>query len=75
MNINSVEVLQSRYPGRTIEQYRTELGRFGITGDTALQSVLSLSGGQKCRVAFSLMCMKKYEYNLSSDINILFPIV
>ncbi|CAF0721659.1 unnamed protein product [Adineta ricciae] len=58
MNINSVEVLQSRYPGRTIEQYRTELGRFGITGDTALQSVLSLSGGQKCRVAFSLMCMK-----------------
>lgn len=61
MNCNCVDVLQSRFPGRTVEQYRTELGRFGITGDTALQTVLSLSGGQKCRVAFSLMCMKKYE--------------
>ncbi|CAF1342589.1 unnamed protein product [Rotaria magnacalcarata] len=58
MNINSVEVLQAKFPGKTIEQYRTELGRFGITGDTALQSVMSLSGGQKCRLAFSLMCMK-----------------
>jgi ATP-binding cassette subfamily F protein 3 len=45
--------------GKPVEQYRTELGRFGITGETALQSVLSLSGGQKCRLAFSLMCMKK----------------
>lgn len=59
MNVNCVEVLQMKYPGKTVEQYRTELGRFGITGDTALQTVLSLSGGQKCRVAFSLMCMKK----------------
>lgn len=58
MNVNSVEVLQARFPGKTVEQYRTELGRFGITGDTALQTVMSLSGGQKCRVAFSLMCMK-----------------
>ncbi|CAF1035333.1 unnamed protein product [Adineta steineri] len=58
MNVNCVEVLQARFPGKPIEQYRTELGRFGITGDTALQSVMSLSGGQKCRVAFSLMCMK-----------------
>jgi ATP-binding cassette subfamily F protein 3 len=59
MNINCVELLQSRFPGKTTEQYRAELGRFGITGDTALQTILSLSGGQKCRVAFSLMCMKK----------------
>lgn len=79
MNINCVEVLQAKYPGKidhrlrlfstwiyislgkTIESYRTELGRFGITGDTALQTVMSLSGGQKCRLAFSLMCMKKYK--------------
>ncbi|CAF0956787.1 unnamed protein product [Rotaria sordida] len=58
MNINSVEVLQLRFPGKAVEQYRTALGRFGITGDTALQTVMSLSGGQKCRLAFSLMCMK-----------------
>lgn len=59
MNVNCVEVLQLKFPGKTTEQYRTELGRFGITGDTAMQNVMSLSGGQKCRVAFSLMCMKK----------------
>ena len=47
------------FTGKPVEQYRTELGRFGITGETALQSVMSLSGGQKCRLAFSLMCMKK----------------
>jgi ATP-binding cassette subfamily F protein 3 len=58
MNVNCVELLQSKFPGKTTEQYRAELGRFGITGDTALQTILSLSGGQKCRVAFSLMCMK-----------------
>ncbi|CAF2579315.1 unnamed protein product [Rotaria sp. Silwood2] len=58
MNINCVEVLQSKFPGKSAEQYRTELGRFGVSGDTALQTVMSLSGGQKCRVAFSLMCMK-----------------
>jgi ATP-binding cassette subfamily F protein 3 len=33
------------------------LGSFGITGDTALQTVASLSGGQKSRVAFARMCM------------------
>lgn len=32
------------------------LGSFGITGDLALQNINSLSGGQKSRVAFALMC-------------------
>jgi len=57
MNVTCVEVLQAKFPGRSVEQYRNELGRFGISGDTALQTVITLSGGQKCRVAFSLMCM------------------
>jgi len=57
MNVNCVELLQSKFPGRQVEQYRTELGRFGISGDTALQTVVSLSGGQKSRVAFSVLCM------------------
>lgn len=33
------------------------MGSFGITGDMALQTVASLSGGQKSRVAFARMCM------------------
>lgn len=32
------------------------LGSFGISGNLALQSINSLSGGQKSRVAFALMC-------------------
>ena len=30
---------------------------FGVSGDLALQTVASLSGGQKSRVAFARMCM------------------
>lgn len=32
------------------------LGSFGISGNLALQTINSLSGGQKSRVAFALMC-------------------
>nr|CAD7438052.1 unnamed protein product [Timema bartmani] len=57
MNVSAVEVLQLQYPGKPIEEYRRQLGSFGVTGDMALQTVGSLSGGQKSRVAFSRMCM------------------
>nr|QUF59464.1 ATP-binding cassette transporter Abcf3 [Brachionus angularis] len=55
--MNSVEVMQSKFPGRPIEEYRAELGKFGVIGDMALQSIVSLSGGQKSRVAFALLSM------------------
>lgn len=75
MNVNSVELLQSSYPGinviflnviknatywlagKSVEEYRRQLGSFGVSGDLALQTVGSLSGGQKSRVAFARMCM------------------
>ncbi|XP_069959698.1 ATP-binding cassette sub-family F member 3 isoform X1 [Cherax quadricarinatus] len=57
LRVCSVELLQSKYPGKPIEEYRRQLGSFGVSGDLALQQVASLSGGQKSRVAFSLMCM------------------
>ena len=44
------------FTGQTVEEYRRHLGRFGISGDLALQSIASLSGGQKSRVAFTVMC-------------------
>ncbi|GLH04214.1 Multidrug resistance protein homolog 65 [Gryllus bimaculatus] len=43
--------------GKPVEEYRRQLGSFGVTGDLALQTVASLSGGQKSRVAFAKMCM------------------
>lgn len=57
MNVSSVELLQNSYPGKPTEEYRRQLGAFGVSGDLALQTVASLSGGQKSRVAFARMCM------------------
>jgi ATP-binding cassette, subfamily F, member 3 len=57
MNMNCVELLQSRFPGKPSEQYRAELGKFGVTGEMALQSIASLSGGQKSRVAFAQLSL------------------
>ena len=39
-----------------VEEYRRMLGQFGVTGDMALQQIESLSGGQKSRVAFAVLC-------------------
>ncbi|XP_075237207.1 ATP-binding cassette sub-family F member 3 [Lycorma delicatula] len=57
MNVSSVELIQQSYPGKPVEEYRRQLGSFGVSGDLALQTVASLSGGQKSRVAFARMCM------------------
>lgn len=57
MSVSSVELLAGRFPGRMSEEYRGQLGSFGVSGDLALRPVDSLSGGQKSRVAFSIMSM------------------
>jgi len=57
MNKSCVGVIEEEFPGKSQEEYRRELGSFGISGPLALQSVGSLSGGQKSRVAFAKMCM------------------
>ncbi|CAG9821893.1 unnamed protein product [Phaedon cochleariae] len=62
MNVNSVELLQQEYPGKPTEEYRRQLGSFGVSGDLALQTVSSLSGGQKSRVAFARMCMGRPNF-------------
>ena len=61
MNLNSnydkLFYLQKNFIlGKPIEEYRRMLGSFGVCGDLALQTIHSLSGGQKSRVAFALMC-------------------
>ncbi|CAD1477472.1 unnamed protein product, partial [Heterotrigona itama] len=56
MRVCPVELLQNHFPGKPVEEYRRMLGSFGISGNLALQTISSLSGGQKSRVAFALMC-------------------
>lgn len=43
--------------GKKTEEYRHQLGCYGVSGDLAIRPVASLSGGQKSRVAFALMAM------------------
>lgn len=69
MNVSCVELLQRDFPGKPVEEYRRQLGSFGVGGEMALQIVATLSGGQKSRVAFSKMCMGKlcdqFDYEMS----------
>jgi ATP-binding cassette subfamily F protein 3 len=59
LGMSSVQFLASQFPGRTEEEYRRVLGRFGLTGMTALQPIGTLSGGQKSRTVFAWMAMSQ----------------
>ncbi|KAL8418737.1 hypothetical protein RB594_002085 [Gaeumannomyces avenae] len=58
LNVSAVTFMAKMYPGRTDEEYRRQLGAFGITGTTGLQKMEFLSGGQKSRVAFACLALQ-----------------
>ena len=47
------------FTGQHEEEYRRQLGRYGVIGDLALRPVKSLSGGQKSRVVMAVMSMTR----------------
>jgi len=55
MELTSLGLFKTRYPGKLDVEYRSHLGRYGVTGDLAMRPISSLSGGQKSRVAFAVM--------------------
>lgn len=57
LGASSVRFLQQKFPGRTEEEYRRYLARYGLSGMTALQPIGTLSGGQKSRCVFAWMAM------------------
>ncbi|KAF9454927.1 P-loop containing nucleoside triphosphate hydrolase protein [Macrolepiota fuliginosa MF-IS2] len=57
--MSPVQFLAHKYPGRTEQEYRSHLGNFQISGMTGLQLIGTLSGGQKSRVAFSLLSLQR----------------
>ncbi|KAM3722816.1 ATP-binding cassette sub-family F member [Dirofilaria immitis] len=67
MDISGIEVLEKRFPGKSQEEYRAALGRFGLSGDLALQSVVTLSGGQKSRLAFASIAMSNPNYLIMDE--------
>merc|ERR1712050_290660 len=52
---NCVDCIQAKYPGLSDQEARNILGRFGISGDMALRRIVTLSGGQKSRVALAII--------------------
>ncbi|KAK4219846.1 protein GCN20 [Rhypophila decipiens] len=58
LNASAVTFMAKNYPGRKDEEYRRQLGAFGITGTTGLQKMELLSGGQKSRVAFACLALQ-----------------
>ncbi|KAL1838961.1 hypothetical protein VTJ49DRAFT_2033 [Mycothermus thermophilus] len=57
LTTSAVSFMAKTYPGKTDEEYRRQLGAFGITGTTGLQKMALLSGGQKSRVAFACLAL------------------
>ncbi|XP_051983852.1 ATP-binding cassette sub-family F member 3 [Xyrauchen texanus] len=67
LNVCSIELLLKRFPGHTEEEYRHQLGRYGITGELSTRPVASLSGGQKSRVAFAQMTMPSPNFYILDE--------
>ncbi|KAI3622668.1 protein gcn20 [Moniliophthora roreri] len=57
--MSPVQFLASKFPGKTEQEYRQHLGNFQISGMTGLQPIGTLSGGQKSRVAFSVLSLQR----------------
>ncbi|KAL3079520.1 hypothetical protein niasHT_015978 [Heterodera trifolii] len=57
-----LELLAQRFPGLGQEEYRAAMGRFGLSGDIAFQSIATLSGGQKSRLAFTCLSLQQPNY-------------
>lgn len=67
LNISAVELLARKFPGKTEEEYRHQMGSYGISGELAVRPVASLSGGQKSRVAFAQMTMTSPNFYILDE--------
>lgn len=68
-NVSAVKFLQTMFPGKTEQEYRAHLGAFGITGLTGMQTIATLSGGQKSRVAFAALSMQNPHVLLLDEVS------
>jgi ATP-binding cassette subfamily F protein 3 len=59
LSLNSIDQVIRKYPGSTVAEVRSHLGQFGVLGDMQMQTLRTLSGGQKSRVALAVLCYGK----------------
>jgi ATP-binding cassette subfamily F protein 3 len=56
------DAVRSPHKQTNLQQRRDLLAGFGITGDTALQKIGSLSGGERCRVALARLAAEDANF-------------
>jgi ATP-binding cassette subfamily F protein 3 len=59
LSLSPLEQMAKLFPAEISETLRGHLGSFGITGNMALRPMYLLSGGQKSRVALSLIAFRQ----------------
>jgi len=57
--VSPLEHFMSQFSGVPAQTARSHLGSFGLSGDLALRSIGTLSGGQKSRLVFAMLSWKK----------------
>jgi ATP-binding cassette subfamily F protein 3 len=57
-----VDAIRPTHKQMNEPERRNHLARFGITGDTALQNVGQLSGGERCRVALARLAVSDANF-------------
>nr|CCA14822.1 ATPbinding cassette subfamily F member 2 putative [Albugo laibachii Nc14] len=55
---NPLEYFRTLFPKKSVEEVRTYLGRYGISGEVQTQVMSQLSDGQKSRVVFAFMAQQ-----------------
>ena len=59
LKLTALESFQKQYPHAKPLEIRAHLGSMGLGGNSALQRMSTLSGGQKSRVAFAQIMWQK----------------
>eukprot|EP00735_Rhodelphis_limneticus_P005587 TRINITY_DN174_c0_g1::TRINITY_DN174_c0_g1_i1::g.14369::m.14369 TRINITY_DN174_c0_g1::TRINITY_DN174_c0_g1_i1::g.14369 ORF type:complete len:565 (-),score=176.29,sp/Q9M1H3/AB4F_ARATH/44.64/7e-156,ABC_tran/PF00005.22/8.4e-22,ABC_tran/PF00005.22/2.5e+03,ABC_tran/PF00005.22/4.4e-21,AAA_21/PF13304.1/1.4e-05,AAA_21/PF13304.1/1.2e+03,AAA_21/PF13304.1/0.0057,AAA_21/PF13304.1/9.5e-05,SMC_N/PF02463.14/0.00097,SMC_N/PF02463.14/2.4e+03,SMC_N/PF02463.14/2.6,SMC_N/PF02463.14/0.18,AAA_29/PF13555.1/0.036,AAA_29/P len=67
MDKTPVEYIQELFPEMNYQMIRNRLGKFGLPGNAAIQRIDTLSGGQKSRVVFVELSLKRCHIMLLDE--------
>lgn len=65
--LSALEIFHQKWPLERAEALRRHLGAFGVTDKLALKPMTLLSGGQKSRVSFALICFEQPQILLLDE--------